>query len=111
MNFWEWLQYNAWKVKAALGDTDAASHAAALWSVTHPTTAEDTWINETVNAGDIKFTGFVGFLDDLGNNVKSFGSNIWKALNGLIKNLPLIIILALVAVIAFYGIPKLKKST
>ena len=115
MNFWEWTKYIGWKVDSIFDPDhqkriDAASHADSLWQVTHPTNDVDTWINDTVNAGDVHFTGFVGVLDDVGRGVKGLFKSVWTTLNSLIKELPILLPLAMVLLVLYLIMPLIRKG-
>lgn len=92
MNFWEWLQYTAWDISGRLGDKDAASHAQALWDVTHATSGMDKQINDAINAYKIKHTGILGVLDTFGTNFV----NVFKNLPWIVVGIGVIIVLVMV---------------
>lgn len=101
MNFWEWAQYTIWDIKGRLGDTDAASHADSLWTVTHATSGTDKQINDVINAEKIKHTGILGVLDTFGTNLVN-----------VIKNLPFILLAfgLIIALIYLWPLLNRKKS-
>lgn len=115
MNIWEWFTYVGYKIDSVVSTdpqkrADAEAHAESLWTVTHATQGMDKQINEAINAEYIDFTGIAGFAQDIANGVKTLGRNVWTGINGLFKNLPLIVVLIVVGIGIFYLYPILSKK-
>lgn len=102
MNLGEWIQYTIWDIKGRFGDKDAASHAQALWEVTHGTTATDRDIQERVESAskNFKHTGFLGVLDSVGDTVRGFAKGVTSILGFSLKNIQWIVLLA---VVGYFG--------
>jgi hypothetical protein len=106
----EWLQKTIWRVQAVFGSDDAKSHLEALDAVNKRATPIDLDIyNRVEMQPEIKHTGFVGFLDSVGDSTRGVVGGIAKAVKDIFnlaeftaKHLIIIVVIAGLVVGGWY---------
>lgn len=113
----EWIQKAIWNVQAFFGDEDAKSHVEALNAVNKRATPEDIDIYERVEyQPEIKHTGFVGWLDSVGDSTRGIVNGIGETIKDIFnlaefttKHLIIIVVLT-AGIYAAYWYFRIRKA-